>query len=71
MSDFINWLKTTIGVDLNPFAKWLKETVGLELSELFLAGILLLMAMELIILVMRRSRKAKGILLAPQSKSKK
>ncbi len=71
MSDFINWFKTTTGIDLSHFAIWLKATTGLELSELFLVGVLLLMAIELIILVMRRSRKAKGILLYPQSKKKK
>jgi hypothetical protein len=71
MSEFINWLKEATGIDLSHFANWLKTTIGLELSDLFLIGILLLMAIELLILVMRRSRKAKGVLLYRQSKKKR
>ncbi len=61
MSDFINWLKTATGIDLSHFANWLKVTIGLELSELLLLGISLLLATEFIILVIRRSKKEKGI----------
>ncbi len=61
MSEFINWLKAATGIDLSHFANWLKATIGLELSDLFLLGILLLLATELIILVIRKSKKEKGI----------
>lgn len=61
MSDLIDWIKVVIGIDLSHFANWLKATIGLELSDFLLAGIALLLATEFIIIVMRRSKKEKGI----------
>ncbi len=69
MSEFINWLKEATGIDLSHFANWLKATIGLELSELLLVGISLLLAAEFIIIVMRRSKKEKGVLGKPHSKT--
>ena len=61
MSEFINWLKSATGIDLSHIDNWLKATIGFELSDLLLVGIALLLAIELIIIVMRKSKKEKGI----------
>ncbi len=54
MSEFINQIKVSIGIDFSHFSNWLKATVGLELSELLLGGISLFLAVQFIIHVMVR-----------------
>jgi hypothetical protein len=61
MSELTVWIKEVIGIDLSHFANWLKKTIGLDLSDFFLLGIALLLAAEFIIIVMRRSKREKGI----------
>jgi len=61
MSEFINWIKAAIGVDLSHFAIWLKETIGLELGELLLGGVAMLMAVELVVRLRKKSKKKKPI----------
>ncbi|MCJ7580643.1 MAG: hypothetical protein MUP98_08920 [Candidatus Aminicenantes bacterium] len=61
MPEFINRLKDSTGIDLSHFANWLKATIGLELSELLLVAIALLLAAEIFIIVLRRSKKGKWI----------
>ncbi|MFC2168173.1 hypothetical protein ACFLRW_04240 [Acidobacteriota bacterium] len=61
MSEFINWLKETLGLDLSNFANWVRETIGIKVSEFFLVVVALLFAVELVIIILRRSKKEKGI----------
>ena len=61
MSEFINWLNEKMGLDLSNLANWVRETLGIKLSEFFLVIAALLFAVELVIIVLRRSKKEKGI----------
>ena len=61
MSEILNWIEAAIGIDLTHFSEWLKKTLGLEASELFLGGIAVLLAVELVIHVKKRTSKRKRI----------